>query len=70
MVDLLELSNLLGQPMERIDYISTALERRGVYLEKGILGEGGSGYILKAFNDKDEKLAVKFVRCENAEQVK
>jgi len=56
--------------LERIEYISTALERRGVYLEKGLLGEGGSGYILKAFNDRDEKLAVKFVRCENPEQVK
>lgn len=56
--------------MDRMEYISNALERRGVYLEKGLLGEGGSGYILKAFNDRDEKLAVKFVRCENAEQVK
>jgi len=53
-----------------VEYIIQYLENKGVFVEAGLLGQGGSGFILKAFNEKEEKLAVKMLKCTTKDQIK
>lgn len=46
------------------------MESKGIMLEKGVLGEGGSAFILKGFTENDWKLALKIEKCETKSAVK
>ncbi|KAL4465873.1 hypothetical protein ABPG74_004110 [Tetrahymena malaccensis] len=65
---ILVLSTKLQQPYEQLSLAFKYLQEKGIFIENGLMGQGGSAFILKAFSEWNQQLAVKFIKLNQQNQ--
>ncbi|EAR87328.2 Serine/Threonine kinase domain protein (macronuclear) [Tetrahymena thermophila SB210] len=66
--EMTELGQKIKQPLDQIQKAVKYIEKQGIIIENGLLGAGGSGFVLKACSEWNEHLAVKLMKYSNLEQ--
>ncbi|EAR87329.2 Serine/Threonine kinase domain protein (macronuclear) [Tetrahymena thermophila SB210] len=68
--EMIELGQKINQPLDQIQKAVKHIEKQGIIIEKGLLGSGGGGFVLKACSEWNDHLAVKLMKYSNLEQLK
>ncbi|KAL4463044.1 hypothetical protein ABPG72_002927 [Tetrahymena utriculariae] len=66
--EMTELGQKINQPLNQIQQAIKYLEKQGIIIENGLLGAGGSGFVLKACSEQNGHLAVKLMKYSNLDQ--